>query len=669
MRHSLLFIFIFIFAVTGTIAACNETSSFGTTPGADGDITDVSETDTAPPDCSETPVSCNDDADCDACDGDGWQCCEGYCAKECITPDGDEEKDIEYNCPATGQPCSSWQDCYLICPVDDQQYVCEDGVCAYQGATDGDEDLPDAEPEIPEDTEPEAEPDPEPEIDNDPLIDQDDECYTGLANRQPVLEPIEGVEARAGETVRIPIVASDPDPCDVLSYICNQCPTGAAIDTNLSPPEFIWEIPANFGPQIVLASIQVIDSGTPPWSAYTTVQIAVLPDDTNHPPEIPDIADRELLVGDRLEYSFTVSDPEGDPLTLTPVDLPDWATMNLGANNLVQVSINASSLSNPRQATLSFTVSDNHNNSSDGSAAVAVHPRNQADDCNRALHLHHGDRYYGSNADRSQDSTARPPCVEYPATGPNMFFAVEQPGNSGLRIRVEALDQTHDPVLSIWSAGCAACVTGDDIHTAGEYEELALTPLTGGDGAERIVVVDSYDANAAGPFMLVVSPDTQEITGGDLCTACENQYGCGYEANCLEFYSGSVLLERACGRNCADHDDCLQGYICREHVISGTNLEIKQCVPDYSERHEARTCAALAELGNACTDTSGSSDEGECGADDNMEVDDADCSTFRIDGSDQSLCTVKCGGDGQCPAGFSCQEWQVFGGYGYCLPD
>ena len=674
MRHVHFFIFLFaLFFLTMPFGGCESTDTFAVDT-ADGDAADSTEADDAGRDCLQSPVSCDGNEDCASCDGEDWECCEGLCMQQCVSTDGDLEKDIEYDCPATGKTCVSWQDCYLYCPTDEQQYLCTDGVCVYQGAADGDAELPgDNEPADETDAVPETETDAdavteiETEADPDVILDQDDECYTGQPNRQPEMEYIAAQTVTAGHTLRFTITASDPDPCDTLTYECVQCPGDAAIDTTATPPEFVWETTATDTGSHT-ATIRVTDSGDPALSVSNTVQITVSPDTTNNPPVIPVIDDRELLAGDRLEFAFTVSDPEGDPLTLTPVDLPAWASMILGSDNRVLVVADAAPLSNPAQATLTFSLADNHDNSVDGSIDVSIHPRSQAKNCGNALRLHPEDRYYGSTDDRSPNATPRPPCIEYPATGPDMFFVVQQNANTGLFVQVDALNSRYDPAVSVWEGGCSVCITGHDIHTLDESETLLLNPLAADQNpTDVILVVSSFDNDTAGAFMVVASPDDRRVTGGGLCTACGGQYDCGYQANCVEFYSGSVLLEQSCGLNCENVDDCPKGYQCQEHIISGTNLEIKQCAPAYSTRHEALTCSAFAELGNACTDTNGSSDEGECGADDALEVDDADCSTFRIDGNDQSLCTVKCGSNDQCPEGYSCQQWQILSGYGFCL--
>lgn len=55
---------------------------------------------------------------------------------------------------------------------------------------------------------------------------------------------------------------------------------------------------------------------------------ATVPGACNHPPQLAAIGDRSVTVGDTLTFTVSATDPDGDPLTFTAVNLPFGSTFD-----------------------------------------------------------------------------------------------------------------------------------------------------------------------------------------------------------------------------------------------------------------------------------------------------------------------------------------------------
>ena len=78
------------------------------------------------------------------------------------------------------------------------------------------------------------------------------------------------------------------------------------------------------------------DDGDPPASIQRTFTIEVL--DVNETPSFTSYPNTTTLeAGERFDYDITTTDPEGDPLTITSTELPDWLTLSDNGDGTAQL--------------------------------------------------------------------------------------------------------------------------------------------------------------------------------------------------------------------------------------------------------------------------------------------------------------------------------------------
>ena len=92
-----------------------------------------------------------------------------------------------------------------------------------------------------------------------------------LLNAPPVIDPIADQVVNEGSTLTVPVVASDPDAGDTLTYSLDAAPAGAAIDPVTGV--FTWT-PVE-GPATAVITVRVTDSASPPLSATRSFNVTV----------------------------------------------------------------------------------------------------------------------------------------------------------------------------------------------------------------------------------------------------------------------------------------------------------------------------------------------------------------------------------------------------------
>jgi|GEM_PF-1689160 len=103
-----------------------------------------------------------------------------------------------------------------------------------------------------------------------------DDRYKSLPNQPPVFTATTGLQVHPGDTVSLPITATDPDAGQSLTYsITSGAPTGATI--NPSTGVFNWNVPAGELPGAAYTvALSVADNGSPSLSDSETLGINVV---------------------------------------------------------------------------------------------------------------------------------------------------------------------------------------------------------------------------------------------------------------------------------------------------------------------------------------------------------------------------------------------------------
>ncbi|MDY6933575.1 MAG: DUF2341 domain-containing protein [Spirochaetota bacterium] len=142
-------------------------------------------------------------------------------------------------------------------------------------------------------------------------------------NHPPVLEPIGDKILSRGESLQFTVSATDPDGDDMV-YSASNLPTRSNFDTQTGiftwSPEY--EQSGNY-PDVLF---KVTDNGTPPKSDHEYITITV--GKINRPPTIDSIGDKEIYMGEILQFTVSATDPDGDDMIFSISDLPAEATFN-----------------------------------------------------------------------------------------------------------------------------------------------------------------------------------------------------------------------------------------------------------------------------------------------------------------------------------------------------
>jgi glucose/arabinose dehydrogenase len=129
-------------------------------------------------------------------------------------------------------------------------------------------------------------------------------------NHPPVFGQISSISVNEGQTLSLPVTATDPDPGQTMTYrLASGAPAGATIDpaTGL----FTWTPPA--GPTSALITVIATDDGSPPLSGSTTFTATV----NDLPPRVFISAVRSPLPPGKFTTSGWFVDPGTETWTAT----------------------------------------------------------------------------------------------------------------------------------------------------------------------------------------------------------------------------------------------------------------------------------------------------------------------------------------------------------------
>ena len=144
-------------------------------------------------------------------------------------------------------------------------------------------------------------------------------------NRSPSLSGLSNMAVKVGDNISLQVQATDPDSGDVLVITASGLPQGSTFNSTSKPAVFTWTPSADGNYSVTFV---VTDAGQA--SDRRTIFITV--GTANQPPSIGSIGQLTVSEGDTLILPVSISDPEGDPVTVLINPLPDNATFDSDNN-------------------------------------------------------------------------------------------------------------------------------------------------------------------------------------------------------------------------------------------------------------------------------------------------------------------------------------------------
>ena len=140
-------------------------------------------------------------------------------------------------------------------------------------------------------------------------------------NRPPSLAVSGGSAVAEGGELVLLLAGQDPD-ADVLSFTVDPLPDGAGIYPVGTTAAFVWRPGYEQAGGYVLV-FTVTDLSDPPLSGTAVHPVTVA--NTNRPPLLPLLDDRQVDENETLSFIITAVDPDGDGVSLGAEALPDGA--------------------------------------------------------------------------------------------------------------------------------------------------------------------------------------------------------------------------------------------------------------------------------------------------------------------------------------------------------
>lgn len=152
------------------------------------------------------------------------------------------------------------------------------------------------------------------------------------AENPPVLQAIPDQTMKENDTLRVNVVATDPDGDDIVLEAPNLPRFGAFTDNHNGTGVIVFT--PGFEDAGVYANLEVTarDNGNPPLSARQSFKLTV--QNVNRPPDLQDITATVITVneGEVLELALTATDPDGDSLRFSAQNLPIFCRLTDNRN-------------------------------------------------------------------------------------------------------------------------------------------------------------------------------------------------------------------------------------------------------------------------------------------------------------------------------------------------
>ncbi len=309
------------------------------------------------------------------------------------------------------------------------------------------------------------------DTDGDGVTDANDSCPStfGLQpdgcpqpNQAPVVAPLSTQTIVAGNTVGpLAVSAADPegDPLSIASITAND----TSIVTATSTSGLQFEL-TGVAQGTTTVDVAVTDGTSPNAPTLMSFQVDVVPAPaSNQPPTIAALPNQSLTVGDQIDLTVNVSDPDGDPLNLSfsngapPVlgltYAPASRTLTLTALQAGNSTVTAFVNDGQATASTAFQVTVNappqQGSAQQGSTGQQVPPSGNVQNANNA-----GQAFDTSRQDDDQlldlpNEAASRRGVFAARTGPNAPISIYQLRDGEFGVLLEGDDSTsyHNPSL------------------------------------------------------------------------------------------------------------------------------------------------------------------------------------------------------------------------------
>ncbi|MCB9066625.1 MAG: tandem-95 repeat protein [Calditrichae bacterium] len=148
-------------------------------------------------------------------------------------------------------------------------------------------------------------------------------------NRAPQLVAIANQAMDEGASLSVPVSASDPDD-DGLTLSALNIPAFSQFTDNGNGTGNIQLTPGFETAGNYTLSIRVLDNGTPALSDTVTFSLSI--SNVNRAPVVTAIANRQVDEGASLSVPVSASDPDGNAMTLSVLNLPDFGSFTDNGN-------------------------------------------------------------------------------------------------------------------------------------------------------------------------------------------------------------------------------------------------------------------------------------------------------------------------------------------------
>ena len=139
-------------------------------------------------------------------------------------------------------------------------------------------------------------------------------------NRPPKFEAVPAQQVKENETLTFTVKATDPDAGTKLTYSVKDLPKGAKFDAKTGT--FTWK------PDFDQAGDYTVTFTVSDGQDEVTLPVTIKVENVNRAPSIKAPDSETVEAGSTVQLSFEGSDPDGDALTYSAVDLPDGATLD-----------------------------------------------------------------------------------------------------------------------------------------------------------------------------------------------------------------------------------------------------------------------------------------------------------------------------------------------------
>ena len=158
-----------------------------------------------------------------------------------------------------------------------------------------------------------------------PLQDSDTFTLTVTANTPPVLTPIPDQSVAEGESLNIPLSATDADG-DNMSFSTTNLPDFCVLNDGNGSGSIVCnpgaETEANYE-----ITVTVTDDGSVPAQASDSFILGVV---ANTPPDLTPIEDQAMIEGESLLIPLSATDADGHNMSFSTIGLPAFCTLTDG---------------------------------------------------------------------------------------------------------------------------------------------------------------------------------------------------------------------------------------------------------------------------------------------------------------------------------------------------